>query len=244
MIMASAPAYSDYTFSDPNPIKRVLQRSRLSHAMKLARTVHSPRAILDFGAGNGELCKLLRAAYPDARIFCYEPSAALMQEARRNLACIDGIEFASASDAIEPGSADIIFCLEVFEHLPAKQTVDAFSSIAAALSQRGRLIIGVPIEIGIPALYKGVFRMSRRYGAFDATLTNVLFCVAGRPPYRRPLCDAGDGLPYYAHHVGFDHRRFRSKLSKNFHIEAASPAPTPMLGAMNPEIYFLCRHRH
>jgi hypothetical protein len=46
----------------------------------------------------------------------------------------------------------------------------------------GHLIIGVPVEIGFPALYKGLFRMWRRFGAFEASWRDVWDCVAHRPP--------------------------------------------------------------
>jgi SAM-dependent methyltransferase len=239
---SEAQKYSEITFLDRNPIKRFLQRNRLTYAIKMSRRAHSPRVILDFGAGNGELCKLLRSSYPHSRLLCYEPTPALMQEAKQNLRRTQGIEFLSQLDAVEPCSVDIMFCLEVFEHLPMEETADALRAIARMLSEDGHLVVGVPIETSLPALYKGVFRMSRRYGAFDATPKNVLACVVGKPPLARPKHEIADGLYYHPHHVGFDHRRFRSTLSASFDIEVASAAPIPMLGThINPEVYFLAK---
>jgi hypothetical protein len=43
----TAQTYSDITFSDPNSIKRFLQRSRLTYAIKMARRARSPRVALD-----------------------------------------------------------------------------------------------------------------------------------------------------------------------------------------------------
>jgi SAM-dependent methyltransferase len=238
----SASAYSDITFSDPNPIKRILQRRRLTSAIKMAAAAPSPRAILDFGAGNGELCKLLRISYPGARILCYEPTPALMQEARQNLEHTGGIEFICRLDEVESHSIDLLFCLEVFEHLPAQETTDALNQIAMMLCADGHLVVGVPIETGIPALYKGLFRMSRRYGAFDATLKNILACAVGRPPIERPKVDITEGFGYHPHHVGFDYRRFCSMLGMRFDIKAAFATPIPMLGAqINPEFYLLAK---
>ena len=233
-------SYSDLTFSDPNPIKRYLQRSRLTHAMKMARRVPAPRTVLDFGAGNGELCKYLRPAFPHARILCYEPAPHLLEQARENLRSTEGIDLVGDLDAVEPGSVDLAFSLEVFEHLPPRETADAFARIGGLLSPDGHLIVGVPVEVGVPALYKGVFRMIRRYGAFDATVTNVLACVIGRPPLARPRLEMAAGLHYHLAHVGFDHRRFRSLLSESFKVEALAATPWPVLGtALNPEVYYL-----
>jgi hypothetical protein len=89
-----------------------------------------------------------------------------------------------------------------------------------------------------------MFRMNRRYGAFDATLRNLLACIIGRPPLTRPKVEIGGGRYYHPHHVGFDHRSFQSTLGASFDIDAASATPIPVLGPhINPEIYFLARNR-
>ena len=54
--------YSDITFNDPNAIKRWLQYKRLKTSIKLSSKFFNPinkYSICDYGAGNGELCKLL-----------------------------------------------------------------------------------------------------------------------------------------------------------------------------------------
>jgi SAM-dependent methyltransferase len=218
-----------------------LQLRRLVHALKLARQTPDPRTILDFGAGNGELCKLLRPSYPSTEIYYYEPASNLMEEARRNVGTQFRVDFLSDLNTVKSGSIDLVFCLEVFEHLPLKETIAALDAMARMLSAGGHLIIGVPVEIGFPALYKGLFRMWRRYGAFDANWRNVWNCVAHRPP-KRPLSKIA-GLDYYFHHTGFDYRHLRSVLVERLDIKAASAAPFPIFGAaVNPEIYFWLRH--
>jgi SAM-dependent methyltransferase len=167
-----------------------------------------------------------------------------MAEATDNLAMTAGVELLSRLDSVEPDSIDVVFCLEVFEHLPTKETADALESIARVLSDDGLLVIGVPVEIGFPALYKGAFRMARRYGAFDATLGNVFACAIGKPPVKRPTGEIGEGRRYHAYHPGFDYRRFQPILSASFNVEAVRATPIPLLGRhINPEIYFLCRVR-
>jgi hypothetical protein len=102
--------------------------------------------------------------------------------------------------------------------------------------------VGVPNELFIPALIKGLFRMTRRYGSFDARPGNVLRAVLGRPPKRRPVREITPGLPYHFHHMGFDHRKLRIKLSKTFEIarQFASPVGGELLGT---EIYLVLRKR-
>src|SRR5579872_1850252 len=197
--------YADLTFRDPNPVKRFLQRRRLAHAIELTREMARPRRILDFGAGNGELCRLLRAEFPAASILCFEPDPGLMGEALHNLSAVEGVEF--LSDLNGHQSVDLIFCLEVFEHLPEAETAAALRTMAAILADDGRLIIGLPVEVGVPALYKGVFRMVRRYGADDARPRRVFAAVLGLK-LARPRCETAHGGAYHPFHIGFDHRSF------------------------------------
>ena len=75
-------AYSDITFKDKNPIKRWLQQHRLAAAIRIADGKFHPECVLDFGAGNGELCKLIALQFPKAKIICYEKTQSLMDEAK------------------------------------------------------------------------------------------------------------------------------------------------------------------
>jgi hypothetical protein len=162
----------------------------------------------------------------------------------QNLQETEGIGFISGTNAIDPGPLISCFAWRSLRHLPPEETTEALGRIARVLSDDGHLVVGVPIEVGIPALYKGAFRMTRRWGAFDATLTNIVACAFGRPPLERPISEIGDGMWYHHHHVGFDHRRFRSTLSASFDIKAARATPVPVFGAyVNPELYFVAQRR-
>jgi predicted SAM-dependent methyltransferase len=74
-----------------------------------------------------------------------------------NLADLPQVEFCSDVTSIVQCSVDILFCLEVFEHLPAMETENALQQIERVMNSDGKVIIGVPVEIGFPALYKGGF---------------------------------------------------------------------------------------
>lgn len=135
-------SYSEITFRDKNPIKRWLQQQRLASAIKLCS--RSPKAICDFGAGNGELLKLLAENYPNAKLICYEPTAGLLSEAQQNLSAVAQVEFCQNIQSIKPGLLDVVFCLEVFEHLPPEETIDALQRIYDLLKPEGTIIVGVP----------------------------------------------------------------------------------------------------
>jgi SAM-dependent methyltransferase len=235
-------SYAEIAFEDRNPVKRWLQRRRLESAVRLSRDLPPPSVVCDFGAGNGELCKLLARRYPGARIICYEPIPDLMEEARRNVGSLPQVAFHSDLGGIERRSVDVVFCLEVFEHLPASETRDALLQIDALLAPQGTAVIGVPAEIGPPALYKGCFRICRRFGEYDANPRHILRSFLGRPPADRPTVEIAPGFRFHYHHLGFDHRCLREQLGGRFEMLGESASPFAALGAwLNPEVYFVVR---
>src|SRR5882672_4481830 len=223
-------SYAEITTLDPNPIKRWIQRRRLSSAADLYRPNKSPSAICDYGAGNGELMKLLRPRFPAAQLVCYEPY--LLDQASDNLATVPNIVFTALPPQHE---MDAVFCLEVFEHLPMRQTLEALAHIKAILKPNGILIIGVPVEVGLPAIYRGCFRMARRYGTHDATFRNIGLAAIGKPPQNRPLADP----PYHPFHMGFDFRRFRGLLGEHFRIIRQATSPFDLGTWLMPEVNFV-----
>lgn len=64
--------------------------------------------------------------------------------------------------------SDLISCLEVFNHLPDRQTAKTVRIVDRLLADGGVFVVGVPNELFFPTLVKGVFRTTRRYGSHDA----------------------------------------------------------------------------
>jgi len=234
-------SYAETTFSDKNPIKRWLQQRRLSIAIGLCKQRSpSPKAICDFGAGNGELCKRLWGFYPRTPITCYEPTPNHLEEARENLKGIDNIRFYRTAQQFEAPAFDLVVCLEVLEHLPTDKITAALDTMSGALSPNGIIVIGVPVETGIPALYKGAFRMWRRYGAFDATLRNVALAVSGHPPRERPVDEIAPGFEYHWEHMGFESRQLENALCDYFNVQSAPASAWGFLKSwVMPEVYFV-----
>lgn len=234
-------AYADITINDPNPIKSWLQSRRFLDAIKIVQ--HSQTGdkhrLLDFGAGDGELIlQLARIAPVDASVF--EPCPSLMLEAREKLAHLNAVTFIEDLDSLESGAFDSVFCLEVFEHLPKIEADKAIKEIHRLLKPDGFAVIGVPHELFLPALFKGIFRIFRRYGAFDACFGNVLAAFIGRPPLVRPVSEIAPGVRFHFEHLGFDYRSLDRLLQKQFRITNRWFSPFPILGPMlNSEVYFL-----
>ena len=236
-------AYADITTRDPNPLKRWLQRRRFSDAIAVLRRaqVGDRLRVLDFGAGNGELVRQMADVAP-IEAWVYEPTPSLMAEAKENLADLDAATFTENLDSVASGLFDYVFCLEVFEHLPQKETASAIADIHRLLKPDGIAVIGVPHELFLPALFKGLFRSCRRYGDFDANPGNILGAIVGRPPLQRPTVDLSPGLPFHLHHLGFDYRVLERTLQERLQLSRKWFSPFPLLGAaFNSEVYFLLR---
>ena len=236
--------YAEKTFKDPNRIKRFFQERRLHDALALVREEAAPGLIIDLGAGDGELCKRLAQHFPAARIVCYEPHPELARQARANLRDVPAVEFCSSPAELPGEAADLVFCLEVFEHLPPAETQQVLSLLQRLLGASGRAVIGVPIETGLPALYKGLFRMARRFGEHDARPGNIMRATLGRPPADRPTVELMPGSFYHLHHLGFDLEKFRAELVRYFAVSTASFSPFSRWGrSINSEAYFLASPR-
>jgi SAM-dependent methyltransferase len=235
------PTYAALTRDDPNPIKRAVQVRRLADALRLAADLN-PRRIVDFGGGDGALCRQAATVWPGAELVCFEPAPQLAAEARLLLAETPQVRVAAEESALPSGGADLVFCTEVFEHLPPAETVRALDEIVRILAPGGRAVIGVPVEVGPPALAKGAFRAARRPGAFDARAGAIASALVGRAPAKRPLVEISPGRAYYPHHLGFDHRRLADAILARFRLERR--AGSPFLAApawLNSEIYFRVR---
>jgi SAM-dependent methyltransferase len=175
-------------------------------------------------------------------MICFEPAPQLADEARILLAATPRAEVVGSEAALPSGAADLLFCTEVLEHLPPAETARALAEIDRVLAPGGRAIVGVPVEVGPPALAKGLFRTARRRAEFDGRLGHVLLATLGRPPAPRPLAEMIRGRAYYPHHAGFDHRPLLRELGRRFVIERCVGSPFPRLPAwMNSELYVQLR---
>jgi len=233
--------YADLTVNDRNPVKRYLQRKRLRDSL-FAVTIDG-QAVLDLGGGDGELARLLSSSHRPGRVVCYEPMSDLRRQAQANLAALPGVEVIGALDALAHSSFDVIFCLEVLEHLPDRELGEVLDSARLLLRPAGRLVIGVPNEIGIAALLRALFRWSRGVRNFDTDPRHVLQAVLGRPPRNREAVDLDDGRRYYRRHMGFDYRQLEARLGGHFRILRRYGSPCRWLPVwLNFEAYFVCTH--
>ncbi len=232
----SLPDYAGLTRDDPNPLKRWLQRRRLDDALAMIPAGCSPGVVVDYGAGDGELARRLAARFPAARVVAFEPAAEFAAAARAG----GGVEVVE-TEAELPDAADLVICCEVFEHLPEREEAIALDRIGELVGRHGRLLVGAPVEVGPPALAKGLFRMSRRAGQEDARWTGIWRAAVGRPQPSRAVSEIA-GRAYHPGHLGFDHRALRRRLASRFDILATRASPAALAPAwVNAELYWWAR---
>lgn len=234
-------SYDRLTRNDANRLKRWVQRRRLDDALRLAKLAQAPTRIVDYGAGDGALCLALADAFPAAAITCFEPVPSMREEAVRLIAGHPRIQIVGAESAI-PAGADIVICTEVFEHLPPAEFERALNEIERIAAPGGLVIFGVPVETGPPALAKGLFRMTRRYGAEDAQPRRILAATLGRPPARIAQ-EISEGRSYLFAHLGFDQRAFERAARARFDVERRRFSPLNIGSWLASELYLAARRR-
>lgn len=239
--------YADITWADPNPLKRWVQRRRLADALGCVPASLAVERVIDFGAGDGALAALAAARWPQATVTCFEPAEGLAQQAEDRLAGLPRVRVERTEAGLETG-ADVIFCTEVFEHLPPAETARALDEIERLLIPGGLLVVGAPVEVGPPALAKGLFRMLRRRGDFDGDPGRIWRAALGRPPQDRPKADwatsGGETRGYHPHHLGFDYRALRRTLAARFIEVRLVGSPLGLLPVfLNSEAYMTATRR-
>ena len=237
-------SYADITINDKSRVKSWLHKKRYTQALHAVREFPFNFAgnILDFGGGSGEFCKYILNALPDSTPVLYEPTPSLRKEALSNLEKYKQIKIIANIKDSPYRVYDVIYCMEVFEHMVEEQYRVLFEQFLTVMGKNSLLIISIPVEVYLPALAKGIFRMFRRYGSFDANIKNVLKCFFGKPPVTRPRGEIENGLPYYYDHLGFDYRVFESELKKYFVVDGSYGGPVTFLPAyLNFEKYYMCR---
>jgi SAM-dependent methyltransferase len=238
--------YASITVEDRNPVKRKLQHIRLQHSVRILSRVSRDfdGTILDFGSGDAQLCRQIARIWPASRIISYEPAEELRQQALQNVKSFPQIKVIGSLKDINHRKFNYIFCLEVLEHLPLAELNQALINLARFSEENTVLVIGVPNEIYISALIKGLFRMSRRYGEVDAVPPNIIKAMLGYPPVSRPVGEISPDIPYVFRHMGFDYRKFIKKLQRYFKVVEFYGSPFPFLSEFfNLELYFICRHK-
>lgn len=135
------------------------------------------------------------------------------------------------------GTFDVVYCMEVCEHLSHEKIFEAFHNIRELAKYDAVIVFGVPLETGLSGFSKNIFRWlhGRRQ---NATLGRAIKSLFG---LWIPRASAPRG--WIGSHIGFDATAF-SELFRygGFDIVKRHYLPFPYLrGVLNNEVYFVCK---
>lgn len=232
--------YQNYTYSSPFFIKRWLHKKRFNDVVKMLN-LSAKDALLDYGCGDGyflEICSRFETI-PANNLYGYDPAENMYKQAIEKL---KGKEIAITKSIKDLNNKKFtkIVCLETCEHLTGENLTELLKNINNLLANNGEAIITVPIEIGIPALFKNSFRFLKNYHYDNLNLKNYVNSILGRP-IERNINQKMEGVNYIYSHIGFDHRKFEKILTDYFEIESIRYSPINLFGSiLNNAVFYKC----
>jgi 2-polyprenyl-3-methyl-5-hydroxy-6-metoxy-1,4-benzoquinol methylase len=228
-------------------------RRRFDVALELARPM-AGRRMLDYGAGDGTLLAMAHDEFPDAIGLEVDPG--LVGDCSERFAHLTGLRFmhADLADTLPAASFGVVICTEVLEHCPDDAVGVALARMRRLVAPDGRVIISVPVEIGLPLAIKQAARViaARRvhsdyknretyaFGEFLRMLTATTNTAIPRPTYQTEFTP---GVPNRYHgHKGFNWRSMRARIRTVFRIAETRFSPISWLGPqLASQAWFVCR---
>ena len=227
-------------------------RRRFDVALELARPL-AGRPLLDYGAGDGTFLAVAHEWFPNAIGLEVDPG--LVADCSERFASLKGLRFlmADAADSLPAASFGVVLCTEVLEHCPADAVDVALARMRRLVARDGRVIISVPVEIGLPLAIKQAARViaarrvhsdyknreTYRFGEFLRMLLATERTSIPRPVYETEFTP---GAPNRYHgHKGFNWRAMRARIGREFTVAETRFSPVSWLGAqLASQAWFVC----
>lgn len=217
--------YSEHTYNSKNPLARFAHRYRFSLAMKILSGMKF-NSVLDYGAGDNRF--LSKINNKDVKLYAFEPI--------QNVDSTENITVYKTIEQLQNKRFDVITCFEVLEHFNEESQLEFINRFHNLLSVNGKVIISVPVEIGISSLIKNIRRL--RYGKKTyKDYLNIWRCLWGlEVPEIRKL----EG--FIPSHIGFNHNRLEVLLKKFFKIKKRIYSPIKFLPAtLNSQVFYILK---
>tara|TARA_A100001015_G_C15033978_1_gene734883 strand:- start:1299 stop:2003 length:705 start_codon:yes stop_codon:yes gene_type:complete len=216
--------YSRLTTSNKNLIKRFSHSKRFEIASNLIEK-YDPKTFLDYGAGDGELVKYL-LNIKKKNIYLFEPNSQMRISLENNL--INHKIFLSKifkdRTEIYQNFFDVISINEVFEHLTFENSIKILKNLKKIGKSDVKLIISVPIEVGLASLFKNSIRIITKQTHEGTNLKNIVKSFF-HMNIERPNID------YNNSHIGFNYKYFLNFLdNQNLKIKNLTFSPYNFLG--------------
>lgn len=195
--------------------------------------------VLDFGCGDGTyLAMLLESKSAPREAVGAELESKVVNENRERFGGRTNLGFVLQSDLESPtqaGTFDVVVCMECFEHMTdPDRYLDLLHTL---LRPGGKLLLSVPVETGLPVVFKQVIRRIagwRKIGDYATTLPYTwgeLFksVFAGSAQHiQRVRHQMGNGGVSHCH-KGFNWMNLRDRIAKRFVLDRVSASPIEWL---------------
>ena len=228
--------------------------SRFRMAQRLASEAATGGLLLDYGCGDGTFLALTHGLFRHA--VGADLDEALLEDCRRRLAGLPGLEFVSTASLDAPeheGRYDAVTCMEVLEHCPDAERRRVLDGLARLAAPGGRVIVSVPIEIGPALVGKQACRAIaawRGHGDYHHretyTAREIIAAALARPHLSRAqyTVQTPGGSRAYCGHKGFDWRVVARELRERFTVQRQLYSPLGPAGPlMNSQVWFVCQVR-
>lgn len=226
--------YSNLTTDSKFFIKRFSHEKRFEKAYCLL-SKQNTKSVLDFGTGDGYFLHYLNKKKTIESIKGYEP----VEEIYKQIKLIKGIEVVKKTSELHNEKFDAITCLEVLEHFNQEKQRELLQEIRSLLAPGGRIIISVPIEIGLSSLLKNGFRVLFKQREKDTSYKNIykaLFIVKVNRSQK------GD---YINSHIGFNYKKLEELILKEgFIIDRKEFSPIGFLRSfINSQVFYVLKNK-
>lgn len=204
-----------------SPLFRFSHTARFQTTIDLINAQHGD-TILDYGCADGRLLQMLPNT---VKKIGYDPSPTTP----------NGIEIVSDTSRLGCCSCDVITVCEVFEHVSESEADWILRECRRLLKPGGKLIVSVPIEIGLSCAVKSLARWIKvRPLERNMTVWNVLRSAFYLPVKRE--VDSYNSIGEVYGHVGFDYRKLR--LS-GFTVIKKFYSPFPFGPIINSQVFYV-----
>lgn len=165
-------------YHSQNILVKKLFFDRLKIAVDLARNTLSDNptaSVIDIGCGQGMLLKILKKTFPNAALHGIDIEPNVIQLAKNIKATIQVMSVTKIK--FENNLFNIVFCLDVLEHLTSTELKMAANEIKRILKPNGLLITSLPTETWFYKfcrfLSKGTFSAVKGPGEHSPHLNNA-----------------------------------------------------------------------